>query len=41
MNDYDEYEKRAAQQKRYEQTLDLIIWCGFLALIVWVLCGWF
>jgi len=36
-----DYEKRAAQQKRYERTLDLIIWCAVLGVAVWFVCRWF
>ncbi len=36
-----EYEKREAAQRRYEKTLDLIIWCGFLGAIAYTIYKWF
>ena len=36
-----DYEKRVAQQKRYERTLDIIIWCVMLGVVGWIVWRWF
>ena len=36
-----DYEKRVAQQKRYERMLDIIIWCAMLGVVGWVVWRWF
>ena len=36
-----DYEKREAAQKRYERTLDLIIWCAVVSIVFCVAWMWF